>query len=154
MLRRHFLAGFGPLLTGRTVTSQQPLGALETLIGPVLERAASDAEFRVAFVEFAHRRLGTERFDTLISGLMNDAEREVGTKVMGPIIDRIAADDAFRNRFVKYAQQRLGAHGFHTMLYKLMLDARPELRGRPIVLRAMWSLISGGGRWCRSLARC
>jgi hypothetical protein len=118
-------------------------------MGPMIERAADDEQFRKAFVDFSHERLGTLRFTEMISNMMDDAEQAIGPSVMGPIIDRIAADDAYRNTFVKYAQQRLGAHGFHTMLYKLMLDARPDLRGRPLVLRMMWKLISGGGRLLR-----
>lgn len=149
MLRRHFLAGLAPMLTGRTATSQQPLGALAPIMGPMIDRAADDEQFRRAFVEFSHQRLGTLRFTEMISNMMDDAEREIGPSVMGPIIDRIAADDEFRQNFIDYARVRLGTHGFHTTLYKLMLDARPELRGRPLVLRMMWRLISGGGRLLR-----
>ena len=152
MLRRHFLGGLVPMLSVRTETSQQPLRALEPLVGPVIDRVASDDEFRRAFIELAHRRLGTSGFSEAISELLDDAQRVVGPSVTGPVIDRIADDVEFRKEFVNYARERLGPAKFNAMLYSLMLDAKPELRGRPLLLRMMWRVISGSRR--RLFGRC
>ena len=76
MLRRQFMTKVPSRLLSLTKSSTNSSLPVQ-FVGPVIDRIADDAKFRKDFVDYAHERLGLEKFNLMLYQLILDAKPKV-----------------------------------------------------------------------------